>query len=97
MDSASVYDLMVIRSTLVAASEGKSLLEQGTTWGKSLTQEMEGLRDFPELVCEFGDALGSSSASGSGYIRKGEALIRTSIYLSIYNYCICNYESVGCY
>ena len=78
MDSASVYDLMVIRSTLVAASEGKSLLEQGTTWGKSLTQEMEGLRDFPQLVQEFGDALGSSSASGSGYIRKGGALIDVS-------------------
>ena len=76
MNSASVYDLMVITSTLLAASEGKFLLEQGTIWGESLTQELEGLRDFPDLVHEFGDALGSNSVSGSGYIRKGTTAIR---------------------
>ena len=71
MNSASVYDLMVVRNTLLAASEGKSLLEQGTTWGESLTQELEGLRDFPDLVHELGDAIASSSVTASGYIRKG--------------------------
>ena len=74
MNTASVYDLTVIRNTLLAASEGKALMEQGITWGKSLTQELEGLAEFPDLVRELGDAIGRSLATTSGYIRKGGTL-----------------------